>query len=249
MRSLGRAVGLTGRRQTGTGIGIGIKLRPSAGERAKAERVGEAAQIWCPGIPVPYRGSAPTFRCVPHNRKWPDPRRRDRRSGSHSVRQWLRRQREDEQQVRRVSGSWPVPRGPFPQPFPAPAPARTAGGANCAAPASLPGSGYGPAWAAGWEEGVGEVGCRGSLGPQGREDRGRSGGSGERRWPYLPEGDFPTPRPGGCGLPVAWRGGDLGGLGVSAAWPPLNPALLTDSGLGSSPLFSVSVFSSAKWGL
>lgn len=114
------------------------------------------------------------------------------------------------------------PRGPFPQPLPAPAPAGTAAGANCGtgSPPSL-GLRAGPACAAGGERGFGDVGCRGVGGSQGHTDRGRRAGAGGGEEVAVPPGrGFLDAQRGGCRLPAAWRGGDLGGLGVSAACLP-----------------------------
>ena len=59
---------------------------------------------------------------------------------------------------------------------------------------------------------------QGSQGPQGRMDPGRSAVSGGQEVAVRPGRRF-WDAPPECGLPAAWRGGDLGGLGVSAAWP------------------------------
>ena len=49
-------------------------------------------------------------------------------------------------------------------------------------------------------------------------DPGRSAVSGGQEVAVRPGRRF-WDAPPECGLPAAWRGGDLGGLGVSAAWP------------------------------
>lgn len=121
----------------------GTRQTSAAAAVPEPEPVRAAALARRPGISAPHRAREPTFRGSPRNRKWPGPRRRDQRSGSHSVRQW--RRREDEQQVRRVSGVRPPPGAPSlpPQRFPAPVPAAPGGGANPAASGLPPGRGLG----------------------------------------------------------------------------------------------------------
>lgn len=122
-------------------------------------------------------------------------------SGSHSVRQWRQRRREDEQQVRRVSGAWP-PLGPL-SPNRPPGPLPPGPGAHSAEPLAPGPPRPEPSCARG-PDGAGRARPR-SPGPLSRWTPARHG-PGEGR-PRRPEGDFRTPRPGGCGLPAAWRGG------------------------------------------
>lgn len=117
------------------------------------------------------------------------------------MRQWRQRRREDEQQVRRVSGAW-LPPGPLPPTVPRDRSRR--GRARTQPSRSLPGR-RGPSLPAPADPtGPGERG-RGRRDPLSRWTPARHG-PGEGR-PRRPEGDFRTPRPGGCGLPAAWRGG------------------------------------------
>lgn len=124
-----------------------------------------------------------------------------RRSGSHSVRQW--RRREDEQQVRRVSGAWPSPGAPSPNRSPRLSPPQSA--ATPAARRRLPS----PARAAGWtwpgrpagRKGLAEAGAGGPEDPRAARTEGEARGTGAG-WLCPPEGDFRTPRPGGCGSPA-----------------------------------------------
>lgn len=80
--------------------------------------------VTCAGTrpPVRERGPAPSLRAnVPlSGSSTGSSRALDEgtgQSGSHSVRQWRQRRREDEQQVRRVSDAWPPP-GPLPPTVP-----------------------------------------------------------------------------------------------------------------------------------
>lgn len=93
--------------------------RATAGEQARPRRTGTRAGT---GPPCRERGPATGLRAnVPLSRSPTGSSRaldeRTGQSGSHSVRQWRQRRREDEQQVRRVSGAWPPP-GPLPPTVP-----------------------------------------------------------------------------------------------------------------------------------
>ena len=153
------------------------------------------------------------------------------------MRQWRRRRREDEQQVRRVSGAWPPPRGPFPTTVPCAHPRP-----HCRRrklrhrPQSLTRVRSGRPCAASGHEGVRDEGCRGLRDPRVVRTQGEVRCPGGRRWPCGPEGDFGTPRPS-AGYPQ--RGGRRPrpfGCFRSLAALPLNSAFLTHlSGLSRSP--------------
>lgn len=136
-------------------------------------------------------------------------------SGSHSVRPWRQRRREDEQQVRRVSDAWPPP-GPLP-PNRSPGPLPPGPGAHSAEPLAPGPPGPEPPCARG-PDGAGRARPR-SPGPLSRRTPARRG-PGEGR-PHRPEGDFFSDAPpwwvraaGGV------EGRDLGASVVSAALLP-----------------------------
>lgn len=117
-----------------------------------------------------------------------------------------------------------VPRGPFPQPFPAPprGPRRR----TLCGPRLPPGLGLLAGSGPGSRRGGGgwEAGCRGPRDPRPSGLRAKRGGRGRGDRAARKElSDAPPLR---VRWPAAWRGGDLGGLGVSAAWPPAPEASL-----------------------
>ena len=148
------------------------------------------------------------------------------------MRQWRRRRREDEQQVRRVSGAWPPPRGPFPTTVPCAHPRP-----HCRRrklrhrPQSLTRVRSGRPCAASGHEGVRDEGCRGLRDPRVVRTQGEVRCPGGRRWPCGPEGDFGKPRPS-AGYPRR------GGAETSAVWlfpQPGRPA--TEFSISHTPLW------------